>query len=132
MVVHNGDIRRTTGGPLEDNPPLVVDPNRVPTSTLSSQRFEAVSRRDCHVLNLLCGIQRGKLARGYSRNLRVTAITLRAKKLLGVFIRKGENHSWGSLLPTHQRWDGFLEWGAEFFQCPGEGFAGGGDREFLI
>ncbi len=29
------------------------------------------------------------------------------------------------LLPTHQRRDGFFEWGAEFFQWPGEGFAGG-------
>lgn len=37
-----------------------------------------------------------------------------------------------SLLPTHQRRNGFFEWGADFFQWPGEGFAGGGDREFLI
>jgi len=33
------------------------------------------------------------------------------------------------LLPTHQRRDGFFEWGAEFFQWPGEGFAGGFDGE---
>jgi hypothetical protein len=30
---------------------------------------------------------------------------------------------------THQRRDGFFEWGAEFFQWPGEGFAGGFDGE---
>ena len=35
----------------------------------------------------------------------------------------------GLLLPTHQRRDGFFEWGAEFFQWPGEGFAGGFDGE---
>ena len=34
-----------------------------------------------------------------------------------------------SVLPTHQRRNGFLEWGAEFFQRPGEGFAGGFDGE---
>lgn len=33
------------------------------------------------------------------------------------------------LLPTHQRRDGFFKWGAEFFQWPGEGFAGGFDGE---
>ena len=33
------------------------------------------------------------------------------------------------LLPTHQRRDGFFEWSAEFFQRPGEGFAGGFDGE---
>lgn len=33
------------------------------------------------------------------------------------------------LFPTHQRRDGFFEWGAEFFQRPGEGFAGGFDGE---
>lgn len=33
------------------------------------------------------------------------------------------------LLPTHQRRDGFFEWGAEFFQWLGEGFAGGFDGE---
>jgi len=27
------------------------------------------------------------------------------------------------LFPTHQRREGFFEWGAEFFQWPGEGFA---------
>jgi len=31
--------------------------------------------------------------------------------------------------PTHQRWDGFFEWGAEFFQWPGEDFARGFDGE---
>ncbi len=34
-----------------------------------------------------------------------------------------------SLLPTHQRWDGFFEWSAEFFQRPGKGFARGFDGE---
>ena len=34
-----------------------------------------------------------------------------------------------SVLPTHQRRDGFFEWGAEFFQRPDEGFAGGFDGE---
>ena len=69
MVVHNGDLRRTVVGPLKDNPPLVINSNRVPTSTLSSERLKAVAGRDRHVLDLLCGIQCRKLARGNSRNL---------------------------------------------------------------
>lgn len=36
-----------------------------------------------------------------------------------------------SLFPTHQRWDRALEWGAEFFDGPGEGFTGGLDGEVL-
>ncbi len=114
---------------MEDNPPLVVDPNRVPTSTLSAQRLKAVAGRDRHVLNLFCRIQRRKFAGGHPGNLRETTITLRAKKLLGVFILKGENHSSTSVLPVHERWDGFFEWGAEFFQWPGEDFTGGFDGE---
>jgi len=129
MVVHNGDLRRTIGGPLEYNPPLVVDPNRVPTSTLSAQGLKAVAGRDRHVLDPICGIQRRKFAGGDPCDLRETTITLRVKKLFSVFIRKGENHSRASFLPTHQRWDGFFEWGAEFFQWPSEGFAGGFDSE---
>ena len=129
MVVHNGDLRRAIGGPLEDNPPLVVDPNRVPTSTLSAQRFKAVAGRDRHVLDPICGIQRRKFAGGDPCDLRETTITLRAKKLFSVFIRKGENHSRSSLLPAHQRRDGFFEWGAEFFNWPGEVFTGGFEGE---
>ena len=37
-----------------------------------------------------------------------------------------------SLLPTHQRWDGFFEWGAEFFERPGEGLARSLDGEGWI
>ncbi len=69
MVVHNGYLRRAVVDPLKDNPPLVIYTNRVPTSTLSAQRLKAVAGRDCHVLDVLCGIQCRKFARGYSRNL---------------------------------------------------------------
>ena len=36
------------------------------------------------------------------------------------------------LFPAHQRWDGFFEWGAEFFERPGVGFAGGLDGKEWI
>ena len=101
MVVHNGDLRRTIGGPLEDNSPLVIDSNRVPTSASPAEWLEAVARWDRHVFNLLGGIKSSELVRGNSGYLREAAILLRAEKFFGIAIRKGENH-WQLSFPTHQ------------------------------
>lgn len=50
MVIANRDLGWAVIAPNEDDPPLVVDADRVVTRQISLQGFESVSGRDCKIL----------------------------------------------------------------------------------
>jgi hypothetical protein len=50
MTVHNLDVERTRGAPLEANTVLIIDPNTVLPGAVSSQALQVISRRHEQVI----------------------------------------------------------------------------------
>ena len=72
MVVANLHFGGIQSLPAEADPPLVIDPNGVPSSTVPLQSLKAVARRDSEIGKLSGGIKLDELAK---RNAGDTGIT---------------------------------------------------------
>ena len=54
MIVDDPDLAGVTILPTENQPPLVVDPDRMKSSPLALERFEMISRRRPKIAQCLC------------------------------------------------------------------------------
>jgi hypothetical protein len=64
MIVHDLDVVGRVVSPDEANAPLIVDPDRVLTPTITMERFEAVSRGDPEIFHGRRGMEEEELAIG--------------------------------------------------------------------
>ena len=46
MIVHDGHLGRSFGGPPENDAPLVIDPNGAQARQIASERFQTVAGRN--------------------------------------------------------------------------------------
>lgn len=95
MVITNGDLGRAMFGPDENDPPLVVDADRMVTGQISLQSFEPVSRRDRKILENPRPVHLDQLAQSHACDCSEAAIGFSLKQLLGVLVGKGLDHGLG-------------------------------------
>lgn len=92
MVITDADI----GGPLvslpKDDPPLVVNPNRMKSLKFASQGFEAVARRDGEVAQPAGIVELDQLAQGDTGDGGEATVALFVEELPGIGIAEGLNH----------------------------------------
>src|ERR1700747_2095233 len=61
VIVDELHVHRTLPRPHKANPPLIVDANRVLPLSITSERFQPVSRRSSQIAQRGCGIQIAEL-----------------------------------------------------------------------
>lgn len=92
MIVHNGDLCGAVLGPTKDYSPLVIDANGVEGFEIALEGFQAIARRDFHIVQISCLVQLNKLAKGHPRNGVEAAALLVTKEFFGVGVLEGLNH----------------------------------------
>ena len=74
VIVHDLDVGGSGVGPDEADPPLLVDPDAVPSCPIPAECFQAVARRHPKVVERFCGVQHHQLAQGDAFDARVDAL----------------------------------------------------------
>jgi len=73
VVIHDFDLGRVAVGPLEDHPPLVVDPDRIEAFEISLQFLQTIRGRYREIAYSARRVDRFELALGATGNaLKVT------------------------------------------------------------
>lgn len=88
MIIHDGHIVGSIITPHKNNPPLTVDPDRMLTAPVATQRFEPISGRSVQVVQLHSRMQHHQLS---TRRLRYRVETARPfciEQLLGIATSK--------------------------------------------
>ena len=93
MIVDDLDIDRSSGGPYETNPPLVVDLNAVLARPVGLERFQAVTRRNTKFLQPLGGVEVQESAPGRTLDRPEPEYGSILKECLGVTAVKRPNQN---------------------------------------
>jgi hypothetical protein len=62
VVVDDFDILRSSGGPNEANPPLIIYPDAVLSQPVASERFQTITRGHSQIVQVTRSIQKTKLS----------------------------------------------------------------------
>jgi hypothetical protein len=97
VLVQQPYFQRPFDRPTEDDAPLVVHADGVPTTKIAAQRLQAVSRGGPKVDQVLSGVQHVELAYGNSEDVRWkptgTPSCATVKEFLCVPVAEGEDHT---------------------------------------
>jgi hypothetical protein len=94
MVVNNFNICRAGRpcGPLEADPPLIIDANAVLTLSITLQGFESVARQSAQILELDRGFQPIQLESGGALNSRERFDPLTGCEISGPLVPVADDH----------------------------------------
>ena len=92
MVIDDPDLCRSGLGPPEDEPPLVVDPDRMKPRAISPLEFKAVPRRHCEVGQSSGPVHLHQFSQGDPGDGGETPVLLLQEKLPRVGIGERLNH----------------------------------------
>jgi hypothetical protein len=104
MVITDFDICGVCTGPVEANPPLIVDADGILSLAISLESFETVSGRDGQIRECDGFIHLNDLAEGGSRDRAVDPALPGFVKVLGFAILERENHNGGTKDEGEERW----------------------------
>lgn len=92
MVVHDGHLGGAVLRPSEDDPPLLVDADRMEAGQLAFQGLQAVAGRHGQIGELPGPVHLDQLAQGHPGDGIEAPILLLPEQLLGVRIGEGLDH----------------------------------------
>lgn len=105
MVVDDGYLGGAPGGPAKDNPPLIVDPDRMEAGSFTAQRYQPVTRGNREVGKASRPVHLDQLAEGDTCDCGKPTILLLVKKFLGVCVGKRLDHgAWVGASGDFARW----------------------------
>ena len=88
MIIYDGDIDGTAGGPTEDDAPLVVDADGVQTGCLSFERFKPAFRWDGEIWKDPGAVHLNEFAKGGAGDGVETPVGFRFEELFSVWVCK--------------------------------------------
>tara|TARA_R110000822_G_C15324207_1_gene494014 strand:+ start:1396 stop:1713 length:318 start_codon:yes stop_codon:yes gene_type:complete len=92
MVINNFDVFRTSLGPTEANPELLVDSNAVLTLTVTIQWLQHISGRYFKIIQLACSLELPNFPQGNSLEIDEAPDTTAACQLLGILTLERYDH----------------------------------------
>jgi hypothetical protein len=93
MIITNLDVKCVTIFKAKADAPLIVDPDRILSVTITLQPLEAIARRHPQIIKPMRGMQRHQLAPGAIRDVcGQAARSVAFEELLGLLILEGSYH----------------------------------------
>ena len=93
MIVQYLNINRIAFDPAETNSPLIVDPNTVPSRSITSQNLQPVPRNRAQIGNCNRRIQLVEFAFGHCEDALQSPAELAQEHLFGFFVPKRPDHN---------------------------------------
>ena len=102
MVVTDLDLGGINSLPMETDPPLVVNPDGMPSGSVSPEGLQSVARRNPQIGELSRGIKLNQLTKRNSRDPRKAGTRSSLMELLCLGIFEGGNHGCRSSKPENR------------------------------
>jgi hypothetical protein len=93
VIVHDFYVVAVTVAPDKADAPLVVDPDRVLTLSLSSQGLQSIARRRSQDSQLSRGVKLQQFAQGHSFDGTEALAVMIVKEILGLPREKASDHT---------------------------------------
>ena len=93
MIIHDFYVVAVTVAPNEADAPLVVDPDRVLTLSLSSQGLQSIPWRRSQDSQLRRGVKLQQFAQGYSFDGAESFAVMIVEEILGLPRKKTQDHT---------------------------------------